>query len=251
MIDFFCFGKFDSRDFAIISVSQNAYDAPQFEAEEYVLRGKNGVLFVEEDRLSNITMQYDVILDTSKGIDPVMSKFRASLLSQKGYNKLYDSKNSDIFRTARLSNIKVIKAAPSNKSALVRVEFSAKPQRFLESGNHAINVDISPSVVPSVRNPTTYQSVPIIKFVPNQAEGSISVRPVAGEIFFTLEFASLETGVEYEFDGETLDFKKSDSDDLLNDHVYSSDQLVLIPGNNWFVPVNIESLTVVPRWWEF
>lgn len=247
--DFVKFGNFDSREFSIISVSQNSFDFPRFEADSFEFWGKNGTVYVEENRLSNIPLKYILVIDTSKGIDSVMTRLRTALLNETGYRTLYDSVWEDVFRLARLEKVTVNRISPTQNSVMITLNFNAKPQRYLNHGNTPVDVDIRPAVIPILRNPTECKSVPLIKFVPSQQNGHISFGSTISADDFRIDFKGLEIGKEFTFDGETLDLI-DENGTFMNEKVYSSDIVLLSPGNNWFGVKNIDSLIIVPRWWE-
>ena len=252
MNHFFSFGKFESRDFAVFVDSPTAFDAPIPETDSYSFFGNSGDVVFDRHRYPNIRLKYTLVIEAKRNIDTVMTKIRALLLSMAGYQRLEDSYNPTIYRMAKVAkNFIVKKRSVDDRFSLVELTFDAMPQRFWKDGDRAVEIDVrQPVAVPMIYNPTGFASSPLLRFVANAESGSIKAGKSLTTEEFLLEFSGVPTGKALLFDSQTLDLTVEEDGTFLNDKCYSTDTLLIYAGNNWFDLENIESLQVVPRWWE-
>lgn len=251
MNHFFSFGKFESRDFAIFVDSPTAFDAPIPETDSYSFFGNSGDVVFDRHRYPNIRLKYTLVIEAKRNIDTVMTRIRALLLSIAGYQRLEDSYNPTIYRMAKVAkNFIVKKRSVDDRFSLIELNFDAMPQRFWKDGDRAVDIKTLQTAVPMIYNPTGFASSPLLRFVANAKSGRIKAGKSLNTEEFLLEFSEIPTGKALLFDSQTLDFTVEEDGTFLNDKCFSTDNLLIYAGNNWFDLKNIESLQVVPRWWE-
>ena len=136
-----------------------AFDAPTRKQTVYNVAGRNGAVIFQEDAWEDITRSYDVwcAYDNDTLRDKVIA-FEAMLNSKKGYQRLEDSFEPDVFRLAYyqggdgFSNVMTAYGEAT-------LNFTCRPERFLKSGEIPFSVSNGDKIV----NPTRFSSKPLIK----------------------------------------------------------------------------------------
>lgn len=180
--------KFDgvsSRTYGVYITGEAVYNAPERDVEMITIPGRSGSFALDKGRFENIEVTYPagIAADTEAEFRDAISDFRNFLASRNGYVRLEDDYNPNEYRLA------VYKSGLDVTPAQLRagefdITFDCKPQRYLKSGEDAIEVD-SGDVV---SNPTLFASSPML-----EVEGY-------GEI----EFNGSKVTIENALIGETL-----------------------------------------------
>ena len=152
-----------------------------------------------------------------------------------GYRKLILSHDEEHFYLAR-----VVSGVPENvRLGLLNpfyIEFSAKPQRFLLSGEREVNVDRT------IYNPTEQTALPIIK-ITGSGDATVTVNraKITCKGLSSMETLILDTETGHVMTDAWLD---------ANEKIYYEYDPVLVPGiNNLYISGNAE-VAMIPRWFE-
>lgn len=196
--------------------------------------GRNGDLHFYDGTYENRRIEMRCFLLTYE-VERSRNDINAWLIGEKGYFRFEDTEDSKHFMLARARQglEKEVRAGLLNPFDL---EFDAKPQLFLKSGERAL--DVTSTMV--VHNPTAYTALPILEI---EGSGDITISLGGGVLYI------------YDLDGTLIYDAESDNayygDINLNFKVGSQGVPCITPGyNNITGSGSITSLKITPRWWE-
>lgn len=164
--------KFDntsSRNYGVYITGQAVFNAPQRDVEMITIPGRNGTFALDNGRFENVEVTYPagIFADNEEDFAEAISDFRNFLCSRNGYVRLQDDYNPNEYRMA------IYKSGLEVEPSLLRagefeIIFDCKPQRWLTSGEEAIDVD-SGDVI---SNPTLFEASPLLEV---KGEGEIII----------------------------------------------------------------------------
>lgn len=154
------FGGVDSADFGIYIGGEGTFDAPKRDVEMISIPGRNGAFALDKGRFQNIEVTYSAFNHEPDlaTFSAQLEGFRNAICSQKGYQRLTDTFHPDEYRMAAYIDGLEIKPIEYNTAATFDIVFDCKPQRFLTSGEEAIDVDSGDTIT----NPTLFESSPLL-----------------------------------------------------------------------------------------
>lgn len=156
----FTFGDVSSKDYGVYITQEAAYNAPDRDVEVVEIAGRNGAYILDKGRFKNITVSYKcgIALDDEQSFESAIRTFRNALASKAGkYVRLEDEYNPNEYRQAAfLGGIEVDMA--DRRAGEFTVSFDAMPQRFLKSGETAVEVANGGTIT----NPTLFESHPLL-----------------------------------------------------------------------------------------
>lgn len=158
-----------SADFGVIITEAPTRESPQRKAQALEVPGRNGVILQQQDAWDDVTRPYKVCLAVDHAADfaDEINDFCAWLNSVKGYQRLEDNFEPDIFRLAYYNG----GAEVSNnfmQYGEATVPFVCRAERFLKSGDTAVAVASGDSIT----NPTRFYAKPLIHI---EGSGNISI----------------------------------------------------------------------------
>lgn len=156
----FTFDGEKSTDYGVQILGEGVFNAPEREVEMINIPGRNGAFALDKGRFENIEVTYpaNIIADSTADFAAAVSDLRNMLCSRRGYVRLQDDYHPDEYRMAVYKeglevDEKVLRAAEFD------IVFDCKPQRFLTSGEEAIDVDSGDTIT----NPTLFESSPMLE----------------------------------------------------------------------------------------
>ena len=155
----FSFDNVSSRDYGVYITGEAVYNAPERDVEMISIPGRNGAFALDNGRFENIEVKYPagIIADNETDFAQAVSDLRNYLCSKKGYLRLTDEYNPDEYRMAVYkSGLEVLPA--QLKAGEFEIIFECKPQRWLTSGETAIEVADGQTIL----NPTLFDSCPLL-----------------------------------------------------------------------------------------
>lgn len=163
------FGGEASSDFGMVVAEAPTFERPNRKATTYTVPGRNGAVIFQQDAWDDVVRSYEVWLANSKAqnIVETVDAFEAWLNSLKGYQRLEDSFEPEVFRLAyfnggiNFSN-EVMQAGKATLS------FTCRPERFYKSGEQEITVTNGTKIF----NPTRFTSKPLIHI---EGSGTVTV----------------------------------------------------------------------------
>ena len=155
----FTFGGESSADYGVYITGEGVFNAPERAVDMVNIPGRNGSYALDQGRFGNIEVTYNggMVDDDVANFADRMSAFRNWLCSKKGYIRLEDEYNPDEYRMAVYkSGLEV-----DHEGLLTGefdITFDCKPQRWLKSGETAIDVTSGDTIT----NPTLFESSPLL-----------------------------------------------------------------------------------------
>lgn len=157
------FDNVSSRTYGVYITGEAVYNAPEREVEMISIPGRNGAFALDKGRFENIEVTYPagIFADNEANFAEAISDFRNFLCSRKGYVRLQDEYNPNEYRMA------VYKSGLEVSPALLKagefeITFDCKPQRFLTSGETAVQMVETGSLNNYITNPTLFDSKPLL-----------------------------------------------------------------------------------------
>jgi phage-related protein len=205
----FTFDSEDSKDYGIYITGEAVFNAPERDVELISIPGRNGSLALDRGRFNNIEVSYPAGFygDTEADFADAASALRNMLASRPGYCRLEDDYNPDEYRLALYRS--GLEISPADlKSGTTEITFECQPQRFLKSGETAIEVEDGDTLT----NPTLFESRPMLQV---WDYGKIHINEQTIEVFDTaIGETTLYPHTEYDPSGGGYSFDMTA--DILN-----------------------------------
>lgn len=166
----------DSRNYGVYITGRAVYNAPQRDVEMVEIPGRSGAFALDKGRFENIEVTYPagIFADNETDFAEAISDFRNFLCSRRGYVRLTDEYNPNEYRMAIYKS--GLEVSPAQlKAGEFNIVFDCKPQRWLTSGEDAVDVSDGDTLM----NPTLFESSPLIEM---DGYGTISFNGYAIEI---------------------------------------------------------------------
>jgi phage-related protein len=153
------YGGESSDDYGMVVAEAPAYERPKRKQTIYNVPGRNGSILFQQDAWEDVNRSYKVWLaeDSTDTLVEKVDAFEAWLNTQKGYVRLEDNFEPDVFRLAYYSGGDGF-SNNLTQYGEATINFTCRPERFLKSGDTAVEV-ADGSVL---TNPTRYTSKPLI-----------------------------------------------------------------------------------------
>lgn len=162
------YGGETSSDYGIVVGEVPSFDKPKRRSTVFNIQGRNGSILFQDGSFDDVTRSYSVWVDEKQNnlVDKV-NAFTGWLYSKTGYQRLEDSFEPDVFRLAYYNGGQNV----SNELMIygeTTISFVCRPERFLKSGEKAIQVQNGGSIF----NPTKFEAKPLIHI---EGTGSVTV----------------------------------------------------------------------------
>lgn len=230
-MNYFSFSGICSLDIGLRVDGKSVYGGPERMMTPVSVPGRNGDLYIDDGKYSNIDISYSV--SVVRNIPDGMTKLKSWLYAQKGYCELKDTYDPQYTRRA-------IYIGPMDaehildKLAHTELTFSCHPMRFSVDGTKTINL----TAAGNIYNQEAFPSQPYIKIY-----GSGN-----GGIFMNGKGISIMGIDEYvEIDCETMNAYKGTVNK--NSTITLSEFPRLKPGANsisW--TGGVTKIDIIPRW---
>ena len=225
-----------SDTLGIFISGSGSYNAAEDDLTAYSIPGRNGDLFIPNNRYKNIEVVYPAFIPND--FENRVQAVRNWLRSAKNYAKISDNYDTNHYRMGIGVGIVAFTPAQENVAANFQITFNCKPQRFLNSGDTAL----TPTSGSTISNGYIYTALPLIEFTNPTSSATITIGTR------TLTATAAYTGTVY-VDCETRNIY-SGANNLNNYFSVTGDFPQLAPGNNTITFSGVTSLKVYPRWWE-
>lgn len=154
------FDDIESRNFGVYITGEAVYNAPTRDVEMVSIPGRSGAFALDKGRFENIEVTYPagIFADNEEDFARAISDFRNYLCSRKGYCRLVDEYNPEEYRMAIYKG--GLEVSPAQlKAGEFNIVFDCKPQRYLMSGEAAIEIADGDTLL----NPTLFESSPLLE----------------------------------------------------------------------------------------
>ena len=203
--------------------------------------GRNGDLHIYDGSYENRTGSCTAYVYHPDNVKAEMAKVQQWLLGGIGYRRLVTDDDQEHFLLARVTNGAEV-AARLNKIAPFPLKFDCMPQRYLTAGEKPIEIK-NASVV---KNPTAYASAPLYEIT---GDGTVTVG-VNGDTLTVSDLGVYIYPRTIYYDAETGN-AYTPEDANANSRVATVGEMKLRGGDNAItITGTVESVKIVPRWWE-
>ena len=227
------FNNKSSADCRIQVAHPPGYAYPERDYTITHIPGRNGDIIQDNGCYKNVERTYEVSFDApNEDFATYANAVSAWLHSTTGYARLEDSYEPNYYRMATYQESNIFENL-YNQAGTATIVFECKPQRFLKTGDNAIAIQNSLTIM----NPTGFEAYPLFKVT-----GTSGVLIVNGN---SITFSSIDGFVM--LDCELQDAYK---ENINKNSTISGTFPVLKPGSNtirW--TGGISSVTMKPRWW--
>ncbi len=163
------YGGESSSGYGMVVAEAPAYERPKRKETIYTVPGRNGVILFQDDAWEDVPRNYKVWLaeDANDTLVEKVDAFEAWINSKKGYTRLEDNFEPDVYRMAYYSGGDGF-SNNLTQYGEATLNFTCRPERFLKSGETPITRSGSSSIIiVPLSNPTKYASKPIIHIEAN------------------------------------------------------------------------------------
>lgn len=236
----------------LIISGSGTFNAAERDVEMVSIPGRNGDLTIDRGRYKNVPVSYPASIYTDFAANA--EKVRAWLGSRVGYCRLEDDYDPDHFRLARFQGPLTFTPGFLNRTAECTIHFDCKPQRFLKSGERAVELGTGGVLY----NPTDFPALPLIKVMATAgSEGYVEVENAAGTFRVSITFPGWVNNICLDCENKDAYFD-DETEIVTNMNAFISSpvplaELILAPGNNSIsigtVTGSLTAVAVTPRWW--
>ena len=169
-----------STDYGIVVGEAPVFERPNRKQTIIQVPGRNGSVIFPEDAWEDVVRSYNVWLsenvtedsggDKSGYLVEYVDAYEAFLNSKKGYVRLEDSFEPDIYRLAYYSGGDSF-SNEMTQYGRATLRFTCRPERFLKSGETPVSVTNGATLT----NPTRFASKPIIHIEASNETISVSI----------------------------------------------------------------------------
>ena len=235
MRNYFTFNGNDSRDYGVYISGDGVFDSPEKEYETISIPGRDGDFLGIERRMGNVDIRYPAFVYSN--FDNNLAALRSMLLAADGYCRLEDSYHPNEFRKAFFRGPIEVMPTSMKDAGKFDITFEAKPQRWLKSGETAIEITSSGT---DINNPTSFPSRPLIRVYGY------------GEFYIGSDRITITQSYSYiDIDCEMMDCYRGtiNCNDLVS--FQSNDFPTLKPGDTGITfPNTITKIVITPRWFQ-
>ena len=227
-------GGKSSQDLGIVIEKPPKISRPARKFTTYTIPGRSGDIIEPQDAWSNYTQSYSIWAGgyTYGSAQLSMSAISSWLLSPKGYQRLEDNFEPDIYREAYF--VGPIEAEDIlAQVGKCEIQFSCKPQRYLKLGERKKAYSSGDVIF----NPTQFEAKPLIT-VYGSGSGSVTINGYTLTITGMTDYLNI--------DCETMDVYRQTSEN--RNSLVSGQFPVLSPENNTVVYSNLSSVEITPRY---
>lgn len=224
-----------SQDFGIVVENPPAIKRPARKFTKYTVPGRNGDIVEQQDAWDNYTQTYTIWAGGNDyGSAPITySAISSWLLSPKGYQRLEDNFEPDIFREAYF-------VGPMEADNLLtkvgrcELSFVCKPQRFLKIGEKTTRYNLASELY----NPTQFEAKPLIK-VTGSGDGTVTLNGVTMTITGMTDYLYI--------DCETMNVYRLESENM--NSLVSGSFPTISPGMNTLTFTGITQVDITPNYY--
>lgn len=229
------YGGESSGNYGMVVAEAPAYERPKRKETIYTVPGRNGVIVYQDDAWEDVTREYKVWLAEGDGasLAQKVDAFEAWLNSKKGYQRLEDNFEPDVYRLAYYSGGDGF-TNNLTQYGEASLHFTCRPERFLVSGETPVVVTDGSVLT----NPTKYASKPLIHIEADNQTVSVTIN---GKTITALvsDFINI--------DCETMDAYRLPVENK-NSNISGSFPTIA-PGNNTVaITGNASLVTITPRY---
>ncbi|MBR2554964.1 MAG: hypothetical protein IKE94_08915 [Aeriscardovia sp.] len=227
MANYFSFDGVNSTTYNTYIAKSNMFDAPEEDVEAISIPGSNRIVYLHKGCFKPFTITAECYIPS--GMQSNVDDLRNFLKSRAGECRYYESLKPSEYRLATFIEAFNI-GSSDRKGAAFTLQFTARPERFLVSGDIA-NVLTADG---TVTNPTLFPSRPLIRIY---GTGTVDIN---GQL---ITVNTVDGYVDIDFD--TMQAYKGSTN--CNNNVEFS-ELTLQPGVNNIDLTTVSKVEIKGRW---
>ena len=228
--DCLIFDDINTLEFGVGLYGDQLADPPERDREYVSVPGRDGDLIIDNGRYKNITLNYKAYIIKDYNVN--IRGLRNALNSKKGYKRLEDSINVEEYRMAEALPFEVDEYGILRAGELT-ISFNCKPQRFLKSGEQAIEFTAAGSI-----HNEYMPSKPLIRAY---GTGSFTISGVSVQITTANEYTDIDCELMEAYKGST----NCNGNIVLTNGTFP----VLNQGDNSIGISGLTRIEITPRWW--
>lgn len=224
-------GDVSLSDFGCYYSGSNLWRKPQRMADTYSIPGKNGDLSIDLNSYSNISRQFECYIngDFARNYSALVD----ALHSVQGYQRFECSEEPDVYMMALFTSEIEPDMWQFNKRGTFTLEFNFKPQKWLKSGENAIEIGSSISLV----NPTHQIAKPLIEVT---GTGSVTINGSVLTLANNTSTTYIDCDIQDAYEGAVN----------RNGDLTVSNGFPVLVENNEISMTGFTSVKLYPRWWR-
>lgn len=232
MIDVLTFNGVSLADFNTYWDGSQLFVTPEKDVEFFSVPGRSGELTISNNRYNAKEVNVDCFIKSN--FKQNFANLVDYLYAQDGYQRLENSKEPDIFQMASF-----VKAIEPNTGAFLKygdftLTFKVYPQKWLKSGEIAIGIESSMSLV----NPTHQIASPLIEVT---GTGSVTINGSVLTLSNNTSTTYIDCEIQDAYEG-TINRN--------GDLTVSNGFPVLVDGTNAISMTGFTTCNLYPRWWR-
>ena len=206
----FTFGGVSTAAYGLVVEGSGDYSAPKRAVDSISVPGRNGAIIIDQGHYENIEVEYNVVVNdaTQSDFRDSIDAFRNAIVAQLGYQRLEDTYHPGEYRMAAYAGGLDEDPAFHGKGAVFKVKFDCKPQRWLTSGETAVEVDSGDEIT----NPTLFEASPLLMV---DGYGSLTVNgydiKLSDETFGAITLATSVESAYVDYKDQVNKFSSGDS----------------------------------------
>lgn len=221
-----------TKDFGVYLSGNGTFNAPEKNLEEFTIPGRNGTFhYKSPNTYKNVKVNYDCFI--FENFEQNMAAFRSFLLSRDGYVRIEDTHHPDEYRMGIFHEELSPDVFVDLTAGQFSINFDCKPERWLKTGEKAIDVTGTKTVV----NQTHFIAKPLFRVY--GTSGTVKI----GNIKVTLSGVSNTADIDCDI-METIPSSLNATTTLNN-----GEFPYLSPGSNTVVTTGFTKVEMFPRWW--
>jgi len=232
----FVFSGQSSDDYCLTIEYMPSYSTAKKNIDTYSVPGRSGALIFDTGTFGNVTQSYEVWLKAPSGMNTHKTAREIAnwLLGQKGYQRLEDTYDPEVYRKAYFSGPVDVENW-FGKYGRCKLDFTCMPQRWLKSGEFCQDV---------ASGETLY----------NNWQPALPLIEISGNGFGILQIGNYHLGImDIPVNGLTIDCETQNAysglENCNNNIVLGDGFPVLEHGGNKITFFDGITLKITPRWW--
>ena len=236
------FDGYNFEDYGVVVSGSGTWNMPERRTVKDTIPGRHGALITEAGEFENVEIPYPAWI--AHGFAEKYEEFTRMLaMHTDKYYRLEDTYHPDYYRMARVVPGITPETGTLNRSGSFTVAFDCKPQKWLRSGEEAVDVSAGRQGI-KLFNPTPYDAKPLIT-APQDVEITFSSTEGGVARLYTYPTAYAPwANIVYDADIE----EATDSDGFgANEFVSQTNAITLKPGLNYIWAT--KDIKIAPRWY--
>lgn len=219
-------------DFGVYVDGSELFAVPSKVVDTVSIPGRSGDLILPGNRWENVAVSVPCVI--RKNFRGNFAALVAFLNSVEGYARLESTELPDVYRMAHFASAIEPKTGQFNRFGQFVLNFDAKPQKFLKSGEYPISI----SGTVTITNPTEFTAKPLLKVT---GTGLITIGSNALRLNTNTGTTVIDCDLQDAYEG-TIN-RNPDLD------YATGDFLTIEPGTTTITLSSGMSGTLTPRWW--